>query len=161
VRTKLLEPENEKSTPPIHPCISQMASAREERFERDVKRPRGCYGPKLEPSNELNHRESNRNRALPKNKGSNRNPSIGGRIRRLRGHDQAQKLHEATIHDLHQQIRTETPKNQRNKSCTKIQRKYLEKHTKTHTSYKKEIDANHESFHTLRGQILYKMVKKI
>jgi hypothetical protein len=28
--------------------------------------PRGCYAPKLEPLNELNHRESNHNRAQPK-----------------------------------------------------------------------------------------------
>jgi hypothetical protein len=28
----------------------------------------GCYAPKLEPSNELNRRESNHNRALPKSR---------------------------------------------------------------------------------------------
>jgi hypothetical protein len=53
--------------------------------------PGGCYAPKLEPSNELNCRESNHNRALPKSKGSNRNPSIEGRIQRLRGHVKSQR----------------------------------------------------------------------
>jgi hypothetical protein len=42
----------------------------------------------------------------------------------------------------------------------KIQQKYLEKDTKTHELQEGDR-RNHESFHTLRGQILYKPVKKI
>jgi hypothetical protein len=53
--------------------------------------PRRCYTQKLETSNKLNWWESNRNRALPKSLGSNRNPLIGGRIQSLRHHDQAQR----------------------------------------------------------------------
>jgi hypothetical protein len=49
------------------------------------------------------------------------------------------KMHEASIHDPHEQIRTQTPQNQRNKARTKIQRNSSKGH-ENHTSYKKEIN---------------------
>jgi hypothetical protein len=66
MQTEQPEPETATTSSPIHPWISQTARALEKRFGEDVKVPRGCYSPKHEPSNELNRRESNRNRALPK-----------------------------------------------------------------------------------------------
>jgi hypothetical protein len=58
-------------------------------------------------------------------------------------------LHEATIHDPHQQIRIQTPRNQRNKPHMKIARK------DTEITLQEEDGHNHESLHSLGGQILY------
>jgi hypothetical protein len=52
---------------------------------------RRCYAYEFLASKLLNREVSRFYRTLPKSKGSDRNPSIGGQIRSLRGHDQAQK----------------------------------------------------------------------
>jgi hypothetical protein len=59
-----------------------------------------------------------------------------------------------------QQIRTQTPQNRKNKARTKFQRKYLQ-WTRKSQELQEGNQHNHESFHTLGGQILYKAVKKI
>jgi hypothetical protein len=65
-------------------------------------------------------------------------------------------MHKATIHDSHQQIRTQTPQNRMNKprmkKLTKIAQERHEKSNELQTWNRR----NHESFHSLGGQILYR-----
>jgi hypothetical protein len=58
----------------------------------------------------------------------------------LGGSRSSTKMHEATIHDSHQQIRAKTPQNRRNESHTKNRQKLLEQDTKIPMSYKPGID---------------------
>jgi hypothetical protein len=79
----------------------------------------GDVMPQLEPSNELHRQESNRNRALPKVRVPTEilqsEAEFGVPTEILQS---STKMHEATIHDTHQQIRPQKPQNRRNKVRT-------------------------------------------
>jgi hypothetical protein len=69
-------------------------------------------------------------------------------------------MHEATIHDSHKQIRTQTLQNRRNKLRTKNREKVAGKRHENPMSYKQEIDATMKAsihsearFFTNRGKI--------
>jgi hypothetical protein len=66
----------------------------------------------------------------------------------------------ASIHDPHKKIRTQTPQNQRKKPRLKSNENSPKKTQKT-LEPQEGNRRNHESFHTVVGQILYKIVKKI
>jgi hypothetical protein len=122
--------------------------------------PRGSYAPKLEPSNELNRRESNHNRALPKSKGSNRNPSLGGRIQRLRGHDESQRCTRKLSMTPTNKSELKHLRIEGTRRAWKSNKKSLKKTWKSHELQEGDRH-NHESFYTLGGLILYKWVKNL
>jgi hypothetical protein len=68
-------------------------------------------------------------------------------------------MHKTSIHDPHKEIRTQTPQNRRIEPCTKIPQKDPKK-TQKSLEPREENRRNHECFHTTRGQILYKIMKK-
>jgi hypothetical protein len=78
----------------------------------------------------------------------------------FRGSRSSTKMHEATIHDSHQQIRAQTPRNQRNKPRTKTDENSSKK-TRKSNELQTGNRRNHESFHSLGGQILYKRRKNL
>jgi hypothetical protein len=95
--------------------------------------------PKHGSSNELNRRESNQNRAQPKTLGPTEILQSEAEFE-VWGSRSSTKMHKATIHDPHQQIRTQTPQNQRNKLRTKKPTKIARKRHENPTSYKWGID---------------------
>jgi hypothetical protein len=94
-----------------------------------------------------------------KNLGSNRNPSIGGRIWSLRGHDQAQRF----IRKLYMipTIKSE-PKHLRIEGTSRTWKsnKNISKITWKSHELQEGNRRNHEIFHSLGGQILYKTEEK-
>jgi hypothetical protein len=70
------------------------------------------------------------------------------------------KMHEATIHDSHKQIRAQTPQNRRNKPRMK-KRRNSSKKTRKSNELQTGNRRNHESFYSLGGQILCKRRKNL
>jgi hypothetical protein len=95
-----------------------------------------------------------------KNLGPNRNPSIGGRIRRLGDQDQAQRC----TMQLSMIPNNKFEPNRLRIKGTSRTRKTDEESTKR-TRKSNELQTgnrrNHESFHSLGGQILYKLRKNL
>jgi hypothetical protein len=83
---------------------------------------RRCYSYEFVASNPMNRGieilPSSSTRLGFQLKSFNRRPNS-----KFEGSWSSTKMHKETIHDPHQQIRTQTPQNQRNKPHTKIQRK--------------------------------------
>jgi hypothetical protein len=69
-------------------------------------------------------------------------------------------MHKTSIHDTYKEILTQTPQNQRIKPHTKIPQKDSKK-TEKSLEPREGNQRNHECFNTTRGQILYKIMKKI
>jgi hypothetical protein len=94
-----------------------------------------------------------------KNLGSNRNPSIGGRTRSLGDQDQAQRCTRQLS-----MIPTNKfePKQLRIKGTSRARKTDENSSKKTRKSNELQTGnrRNHESFHSLGGQILYKLRKK-
>jgi hypothetical protein len=146
MQTEQPKPETATTSSPIDPWISQTARALKKRSGGDVKVPRGCYAPKHEPSNKLNRRESNRNRALPK---------VWVPTEILQSEDefvlQLSRIPTNKCEPKHLRIEGTRRAKKSNENSSKNTRKSHEL---------QEGDwRNHESFHSLRGQILYKWVK--
>jgi hypothetical protein len=95
-----------------------------------------------------------------KNKGSNRNPSIGGRTRSLGDQDQAQRC---TKQLFMIPTNKSKPKHLKIKRISRARKTNENSSKKTRKSNKLQTGNrhNHESFHSLRGQILYKWWKNI
>jgi hypothetical protein len=95
-----------------------------------------------------------------KNLGSNRNPSIGGRIQSLGGQDQAQRctrqlsmIPTNKFEPNHLRIEETSRTRKTDENSSKKTRKSNELQTGNRR--------NHESFHSLGGQILYKQRKNL
>jgi hypothetical protein len=70
------------------------------------------------------------------------------------------KMHEATIYDSHQQIRTQTPRIKGTSHARKTDENSSKKTWKSN-KLRAENRRNHESFHSLEEQILYKRRKNL
>jgi hypothetical protein len=118
--------------------------------------------------------------AMPQNFSPQTNKNIGNRIAtelnqkptfqpksfnrrpnsKIGGSRSSTKMHEATIHDSHKQIRAQTPQNRRNKPHMKTDEnssKNIRKSNELQTGNRR----NHKSFHSFGGQILYKWRKNL
>jgi hypothetical protein len=118
------------------------------------------YTYKFVASSPLNREESRFYRDQPKSFGSNWNPSIRGQIRSLSGQDQAQRC---TRHLSIIPIKKAEPKHLRIEGTIHTRKSNENSLKKTRKSLEPQEGnrCNHECFHTLKGQILYKPVKKI
>jgi hypothetical protein len=65
-------------------------------------------------------------------------------------------MHKTSIHDPHKQNQTQTPQNRRIKPCTEMPQKTQKRH-KENTRAKRRKSTQ---FHTTRGHLLYKIMKK-
>jgi hypothetical protein len=95
-----------------------------------------------------------------KNLESNRNPSIGGRIRSLGVQDQAQRCTKQLSMIPSKKFE---PKHLRieGTSCARKTDKNCSKKTRKSNELQAENQRDHESFHSLGGQILYKWRKNL
>jgi hypothetical protein len=97
---------------------------------------------------------------ITKNLESNKNPSIGGRILSLGGQDQAQRCtRQLSVIPTNKS----EPKHLRieGTSCTRKTDKNSSKKTRKSNKLQAGNRHNHESFHSLGGQILYKRRKNL
>jgi glutamate synthase domain-containing protein 2 len=98
--------------------------------------------------------------SLTKNLGSNRSPSIGGRIESLGDQDQAQRCtRQLSIIPT----KKSEPKHLRIEGISRTRKTGENSSKKTQKSNKLQAEnqRNHESFHSLGGQILYKRRKNL
>jgi hypothetical protein len=109
---------------------------------------RRCYAYKFVASNPLIREESRFYRAQEQSKNSNRNPSIGGRIRSLTGHDQAQRCTRQLSMIPTNKSR---PKHLRMEGTSRAQKSNKKSLKKTRKSHELQDGnrRNHESFHSL------------
>jgi hypothetical protein len=95
-----------------------------------------------------------------KNLGSNRNPSIGGRIRSLGDQDQAQRCTKQLSMIPTNECETKHLIIERTSHARKTDEN-ISKNTRKSNELRVENRRNHESFHSIGGQILYKWRKNL
>jgi hypothetical protein len=155
-RTK---PRKRKSNIPILPLISQTTAW----IRQDLGEMWASLGdaiPKtwsLKPTKSLriDHEPSSITKLGNHPKSSNRRPNSAFEESRS-----STKMHKASIHDLYKQNQTQMPQNWRNKPRMKIPQNSPKK-TRKSLEPREGNRRNHECFHTTRGQIHYKIMKKI